>query len=74
MTPARFDDLLRCRLLLEPEAARLAMDFIDRPRLKALREIDARMDSALSSGDVNVYMEGNYNFHFELYRARGWQR
>ncbi len=71
MTPARFDDLLRCRLLLEPEAARLAMDFIDRPKLKALREIDARMDSALSSGDVNVYMEGNYNFHFELYRAQG---
>jgi DNA-binding GntR family transcriptional regulator len=71
MTPARFDDLLRCRLLLEPEAARLAMDFIDRTKLKALREIDARMDSALSSGNVNVYMEGNYNFHFELYRAQG---
>jgi DNA-binding GntR family transcriptional regulator len=71
MTPARFDDLLRCRLLLEPEAARLAMDFIDRAKLKALRDIDARMDSALSSGNVNVYMEGNYNFHFELYRAQG---
>jgi DNA-binding GntR family transcriptional regulator len=71
MTPARFDDLLRCRLLLEPEAARLALDFIDRPKLKALSEIDARMDSALSSGDVTVYMEGNYNFHFELYRAQG---
>jgi DNA-binding GntR family transcriptional regulator len=71
MTPARFDDLLRCRLLLEPEAARLALDFIDKPKLKLLREIDARMDSALSSGDVNVYMEGNYNFHFELYRAQG---
>lgn len=71
MTPARFDDLLRCRLLLEPEAARLALDFIDKPKLKLLREIDARMDSALSSGDVNVYMEGNYNFHFELYRSQG---
>ena len=71
MTPARFDDLLRCRLLLEPEAARQALDFIDRAKLKLLREIDARMDSALSSGDVNVYMEGNYNFHFELYRAQG---
>jgi DNA-binding GntR family transcriptional regulator len=70
MTPARFDDLLRCRLLLEPEAARLALDFIDKPKLKLLREIDARMDSALSSGDVNVYMEGNYNFHFELYRSQ----
>jgi DNA-binding GntR family transcriptional regulator len=71
MTPARFDDLLRCRLLLEPEAARQALDFIDRSRLKQLREVDARMDVALSSGDVNVYMESNFNFHFGLYRAQG---
>ncbi len=71
MTPARFDDLLRCRLLLEPEAARQALDFVDRPRLKLLTEIDARMDLALKTGDVNVYMEGNFNFHFELYRAQG---
>ena len=71
MTAARFDDLLRCRLLLEPEAARLAMDFVDRSRLKLLKDIDARMDLALKTGDVNVYMEGNFNFHFELYRAQG---
>jgi DNA-binding GntR family transcriptional regulator len=70
MTPARFDDLLRCRLLLEPEAARLALDFIDKPRLKLLREIDAKMDVALRTGDVNAYMEGNFNFHFGLYRAQ----
>ena len=71
MTAARFDDLLRCRLLLEPEAARLALDCVDRQRLKLLKEIDARMDLALKTGDVNVYMEGNFNFHFELYRAQG---
>jgi DNA-binding GntR family transcriptional regulator len=71
MTAARFDDLLRCRLLLEPEAARLALDFVDRQRLKLLRETDARMDLALETGDVNVYMESNFNFHFELYRAQG---
>ncbi len=70
MTPARFDDLLRCRLLLEPEAARQALDFIDRPRLKRLKEIDGKIDAALKSGDVTGYMEGNYNFHFQLYRAQ----
>ncbi len=70
MTPARFDDLLRCRLLLEPEAARLALDFIDKPRLKFLHEADQRMDAALQSGDVNIYMESNFNFHFGLYRAQ----
>jgi DNA-binding GntR family transcriptional regulator len=71
MTAARFDDLLRCRLLLEPEAARLALDFVDRQRLKLLRDTDARMDLALKTGDVSVYMEGNFNFHFQLYRAQG---
>lgn len=70
MTPERFGDLLRCRLLLEPEAARLALDFIDRPKLKLLKEIDARMDAALGTGDVNAYMEGNFRFHFELYRSQ----
>jgi DNA-binding GntR family transcriptional regulator len=70
MTAERFDDLLRCRLLLEPEAARLALDSIDRQRLKRLKEIDARIDSALRTGDVNAYMEGNFNFHFEIYRAQ----
>jgi DNA-binding GntR family transcriptional regulator len=70
MTPARFDDLLRCRLLLEPEAARLALDHIDRPLLKLLKESDARMDLALRTGDVNAYMEGNFDFHFALYRAQ----
>jgi len=70
MTGDRFEDLLRCRLLLEPEAARDALDFIDKPRLKRLKEIDARIDSALRTGDVNAYMEGNYAFHFEIYRAR----
>jgi DNA-binding GntR family transcriptional regulator len=69
MTAERFEDLLRCRLLLEPEAARLAFEFIDGDRLKRLKAFDLAIDAALRSGDVNAYMEGNFNFHFELYRA-----
>ncbi len=37
MTEERFEDLLRCRLLLEPEAAVLALPHIDSARLKKLR-------------------------------------
>ena len=37
MTAARFKDLLRCRELLEPEAAAAALPFIDAARLKHLR-------------------------------------
>lgn len=69
MSPQRFDDLLRCRLLLEPVSARLALPHIDKERLARLRHWDNRMEAALKGGDVNDYMEGNYHFHFTLYAA-----
>jgi DNA-binding GntR family transcriptional regulator len=71
MTAERFTDLLDCRLLLEPEAAVLAMPHISAARLKQLREIDASVDAAMENGDVIGYMEGNYAFHFNIYRANG---
>jgi DNA-binding GntR family transcriptional regulator len=70
MTPARFDDLLRCRLLLEPEAAARALPFIDDERLARLREVDAAIDRAIASHDADAYMANNHAFHFTLYRAQ----
>lgn len=70
MTPARFDDLLRCRLLLEPEAAVLALPHIDAARLQRLRAIDAALDRAIAAGDADAYMHNNHDFHFTLYRAQ----
>jgi DNA-binding GntR family transcriptional regulator len=69
MTPERFRDLLRCRELLEPEAAIMALPFIDSTRLKRLEQVDTEIGEALESGDVNAYMQGNYNFHFLIYGA-----
>src|SRR5262249_11536352 len=57
MTPERFDDLLRCRILLETEAARAAFAFIDPDRLGLLREADESMGVAMRTGDVAGYME-----------------
>lgn len=71
MTRERFTDLLACRLLLEPEAAVLAMPHIDGRRLKRLRAIDAALDRAIIAGDVLAYMECNFEFHFNIYRAQG---
>lgn len=71
MTAARFNDLLQCRLLLEPRAARDALPFIDSARLDALKKIDAQLDAALSAGNVAAYMENNFAFHFTMYRATG---
>ncbi|MDE2467063.1 MAG: GntR family transcriptional regulator [Alphaproteobacteria bacterium] len=69
MTPDRFADLLACRLLLEPEAAVLALPHINASLLKELRTIDAMLDKAIEAGDVIGYMESNYRFHFAIYRA-----
>ena len=69
MTAERFDDLLDCRLLLEPEAAVLALPQITAAKLKQLREIDAALDAAMEQGDVIGYMERNFAFHFNIYRA-----
>ena len=70
-TPALLDELMRCRLLLEPEAAALALPALDGKAQRALRAADAAIDAAIASGDVNTYMESNYAFHFLIYRARG---
>ncbi|MHB8530553.1 MAG: GntR family transcriptional regulator [Caulobacteraceae bacterium] len=69
MTAARFDDLLACRLLLEPEAAALALPHIDPALQRLLAKIDAALDRSIERGDVIGYMEGNFAFHFAIYRA-----
>jgi len=69
MTPERFDDLLHCRMLLEPDAAANALVHLTPADIRRLKEIDAGMDAALASGDVLAYMEGNFAFHFAIYRA-----
>jgi DNA-binding GntR family transcriptional regulator len=69
MSAERFTDLLDCRLLLEPEAAVLALPQITPAKLKQLREIDAALDAAMENGDVIAYMECNFEFHFTMYRT-----
>lgn len=71
MTPERFEEVLRCRLLLEPEAAASATDHIDAARLDRLRAIDDKLDKAIANGDPDAYVTLNHAFHFELYNAAG---
>ena len=70
MSAERFKDLLRCRELLEPEAAMIALPYIDAKRLRRLEKIDLGVGAALKSGDVNAYMQGNFDFHFSIYGAQ----
>ncbi|MEJ1161811.1 GntR family transcriptional regulator [Prosthecomicrobium sp. N25] len=69
MTAERFDELVRARSLLEPEAAARALPHIDAARLKRIVEADDQIEQALQSGDVEGYMAANHRFHFEIYRA-----
>ena len=70
MTQERFDDLLRCRLLLEPVAAEHALEYIDARGIASMREIDAALDRAIATRDADAYMRNNHAFHFTLYRAQ----
>jgi len=70
MTPERFEDLLRCRLLLEPEAAGMALRFLTPECVARLKTIDAALDAAIARGDADAYMQNNHAFHFTLYRAQ----
>lgn len=69
MTPERFDELVRARSLLEPEAAARALPHIDAARLKRIVAADDRIERCLETGDVEGYMASNHAFHFEIYRA-----
>jgi len=69
MTPQRFDDLLGCRLMLEPEAAVLALPHLTPQHIASLREADAALDMAITERDADGYMTANHRFHFTLYRA-----
>lgn len=71
MTAERLSEVMRCRMLLEPEAAAQALPALDAQALRKLAVVDAALDAALRSGDVNGYMECNFRFHFLIYGARG---
>lgn len=69
MTPERYEEIMRCRLLLEPAAAVDALPHIDADRLRTIREADRATDRALADGDVNAYMQSNFRFHSLIYQA-----
>ncbi len=62
-------ELMRARVLLEPEAAARALPFITSGHIATMLNANAAMNSALRRGDVVGYMASNHAFHFALYRA-----
>lgn len=70
MTPVRFEDLLFCRLRLEPAAASRSLSVITDEMIDDLHAIDRRINQCLASGDVETFMSSNHEFHFKLYSAQ----
>jgi len=71
MTPGRFDEVLKARLLLEPELAALALPHLSAKDATELEAIDDDIDARLTDGDAEAYMRLNHAFHFRIYRASG---
>lgn len=69
MTAPRFDEILKARLLLEPELAEMALPYLTRRDAKTLEEIDLEIDASIGTGDAEAYMRLNHLFHFRIYSS-----
>lgn len=65
----RFLDILRARLILEPDLALRATDLMTDQEIAAMAESNERMQASVDDDNPRRYLANNYNFHFMLYRA-----
>lgn len=69
MGRGQFAQLIRARLLLEPEAAVDALPHLSAATVAELASVDAALSQAIRAHDVASYMRLNFRFHFGIYRA-----
>ncbi len=60
-------ELIFARRALEPELTARATRKATPADIRALTEIDNRLDKAIAQGDVGAYLRENYAFHARLY-------
>lgn len=63
-----FDELTDLRCHVEGLAASHAVAHAEASHVRQLREIDRAMRAASRSGDADAYLDGNFQFHFVIYR------
>ncbi len=73
MTAEKFRELSELRILLETHAAEGALPYINEADITALEQIDARIDEAVDSNDVDNISLHNQAFHRYLYQANPFQ-
>lgn len=67
MTPGRFEELVRLRILLECHATKRALPYVSAMAVMGLEVVDERMDQALARHDHDALTILNHEFHRALY-------
>ena len=73
ITRETLDEIGFARLAVEPRLAELAAQRMTDTCLSDLARLDARVDEAISNGNIEHYLEFNYRFHFRLYQQANAQ-
>lgn len=63
-----FDELTDLRCHIEGVAASHATEHVSRELVARLKTLDAEMRAAALAGDADAYLNGNFEFHFAMYR------
>jgi len=73
MTAEKFSELCDLRILLETHAAEGALPYIKEEDIRALEQLDARIDAAVEQHNVDNISLCNQDFHRYLYCANPYQ-
>jgi len=67
MGERRFSEMVFARRAIEPKLAEIASENMTNEDVSKLAAVDAALNLAIESGDVQGYMQFNHAFHFTLY-------
>lgn len=67
LTLSQLDELAYARLTIEPRLGQMAAERLNGKDIAELAKIDADIDVAITTGDVQRYLLNNHRFHFRLY-------
>lgn len=67
LTTSQLDELAFARLTIEPKLVLMAAGNLTAKDISTLARIDAEIDEAIATGDVQRYLMNNFRFHFTLY-------
>jgi len=71
LSAPQLNELAFARLTIEPKLAELAAPRLQKRDVAALEAIDAEINRAIATGDVQLYLTKNYQFHFGIYEQAG---